>query len=365
MLNYSNPARLWRVYGRSVFSYGSPRKLWNAIQTEVAYRRRTSDVKSRPYLLFIEPNYTCNLHCPLCQRQAYAGARTDRSKLSLENFDRLLDQLGDYLYQCHIFGLGEPLLNWNLTRQIVEKAHRRRIFTLLSTNCTVITETLATEVMKSGLDYLVCAIDGISQESYSKYRVGGSIEKALEGLRMFRKAQLKTRSSTVIEWQFLVHRYNYHEVEAARAMAQDLGVFIRFAQIGGVEWNEELQEEWLAPDKDGFQRTRISPGAVLNPYHCFWLWRGIVVNSDGQMARCPGYQNVATLGNVSEAPVMDLYNGPASQRSRQLFQKEPVPEGPFPTPCSTCNYYQREHGCGDTEGKEAPFQRTATASARK
>lgn len=354
MLNFSNPARLWRVYGRSVFNYGTPRKLWNAIRTEMAYRLRNTNVPSRPYLLFVEPNYTCNLSCPLCQRQAYAEARTDRAKLSLENFDRLLDQLGDYLYQCHIFGLGEPLLNWNLTREIVEKAHRRRIFTLLSTNCTVITESLATEVMASGLDYLVCAIDGITQESYSKYRVGGLIDKALGGLKMFREAQLRTKSRTVIEWQFLVHRHNYHEVESARALAAQLGVFIRFAQIGGVEWNEDLQKEWLAPDENGFQRTRIAPGAVLNPYHCFWLWRGIVVNSDGQVARCPGYQNVAKLGHIEEKPVMDIYNGLESQRSRQLFQKHAVPEGAFPAPCSSCNYYQREHGCSSKDSTPVP-----------
>ena len=40
MLNYKNYGWLWRVYGRSVFRYFTPRKLANALRTELAYRRR-------------------------------------------------------------------------------------------------------------------------------------------------------------------------------------------------------------------------------------------------------------------------------------------------------------------------------------
>src|ERR1700722_5990403 len=138
LINYRNPGRLWRVYARSLLRYGSPKKIFNALRTEYAYRRRISDVRSMPYILFLEPLYYCNLDCPLCDRQVFPDARPGKQagKLSMELFDRLLAEAGDYLFQCQIFGQGEPLLDWPRTAQIIEKCRRRRIFTLLSTNCT-------------------------------------------------------------------------------------------------------------------------------------------------------------------------------------------------------------------------------------
>ena len=47
---------------------------------------------------------------------------------------------------------------------------------MLSTNTTLLTEKIAEEVVKTGLDHLVCAIDGVSQRVYEIYRVGGQVE---------------------------------------------------------------------------------------------------------------------------------------------------------------------------------------------
>lgn len=344
MINYRNYGRLWRVYGQSLVRYGTPRKFKNAFLTEYAYRRRRANVGSTPYLLFVEPLYYCNLSCPLCQRQSYVGARArDAGKLSLETFDRLLGEIGDDLFQCHIFGLGEPLIDWPLTREIVERAHKKRIFTLVSTNATLITPEMAEEIAQSDLDHLVCAIDGISQESYAAYRVGGNVDDALNGLRLVCEARDRFKKSLEIEWQFLVNRYNLHELDAARELANKLGVFLRFAPMGGMEWDAQLQDEWL-PENGEWGDSRLAPGQVRNPWHCYWLWRSATINSNGQLARCPGFQNVAQLGDVAEHGVMSLYNSPESQRQRKLFSPGDVGKRSFPEPCNSCAFYKREHG---------------------
>ncbi len=344
MLNYQNYGRLWRVYGLGTLRYGTPRKLWNAARTEWAYRRRRVDTRTAPYVLHLEPHYFCNLKCPLCQRQRFSGARkADAGHLSLDVLDSILDEIGDYLIQCHIFGLSEPSLNWPLTRQIIEKTHRRRIFTLVSTNATLITPDMAREMVASGLDYLVCAIDGTSQESYGKYRVNGRFDDAIRGLRLVAAERDRQRSRIQIEWQYLVNAFTADEMDEARRMASEMGVYVRFAPMGGMEHDKELQDYWL-PKSTQWQDSRIETGKARNKWACYWLWRGAVVNSNGQMGRCPGYQNVAQMGSVAEKSFMKLYNGPLSQRARQLFVKGPVPPGDFPAPCSTCMFYPREHG---------------------
>jgi len=344
LLNYRNPGRAWPVWGRSVVKYSTVRKLINALRTEVAYRSRRSYVRSYPYVLLVEPLYYCNLACPLCDRQVFPDARRDDAgKLSMDLFTRILDECGAYLYQCGIFGQGEPLLDWPRTREIIAQAHARRIFTFLSTNSTLVTPTVAGEVVASGLDYLVCAIDGVSQEGYSKYRVGGRVDDALQGLARFAEEKRRQRAGLTIEWQFLVHRYNHHEIGHARRIARDIGVVLRLAPLRGMEFDAGLQAHWL-PEADDFQDGRKPVGQTVNPWPCYFLWRSLVLNSNGKAARCLIYQNVAEYASAAGRTVHELYNDPSVQRARELFARGPVAAGPFPAPCNNCGFFARHHG---------------------
>src|SRR5437016_2958432 len=57
LMKYRNYGRLWRVHAYSALHYATPRKVRNAVHTELAYRRRESNVHSAPYVLFVEPHY--------------------------------------------------------------------------------------------------------------------------------------------------------------------------------------------------------------------------------------------------------------------------------------------------------------------
>jgi len=346
LLNYRNPGdnmRLWRVYANSVLRYGTPKKLWNAVRTEAAYRRRDAFVKSKPYILFVEPLYYCNLECPLCDRQVFPDARSgDAGKLSLEVFDRVLDELGDYLFQCQIFGQGEPLMNWKLTRQIIERSHARRIFSEVSTNCTLLDEEVADEIVDCGLDYLVCAIDGTSQESYEIYRVGGQFADAFAGLRRVVEACRRKRSSLMVEWQFLVHARNEHEVPVARRMAAELGVPLRLAPLRGMEWDGALQDEWLP--KTGDWAHEFDTTRPLNDFPCYFLWRSLVLNSNSKIARCLIYQNATQYADLRRVGAMEAYNDPSVQQARRLFRREAAAQQEFPAPCRSCGQFARHHG---------------------
>lgn len=344
LLKYRTSGRFWTVYITSLLRYSTPKKILNALRTEYAYRRRLSYVSSAPYILFLEPLYYCNLQCPLCDRQTFPDARyKDAGRLSLELYDRLLDEIGDFLFQCQIFGQGEPLMDWSRTREIIRRTHQRKIFTLVSTNCTLVTPTIAREIVSSGLDYLVCAIDGISQESYSQYRVGGKVEDAIAGLRMIVEERRRQNSKMFVEWQFLVNAFNINEIEPAQKLADELGVFIRFAPIRGMEFSTELQSKWL-PDSVDWQDRRKAPGETIYNWPCYFLWRSLVLNSNAKVARCLLYQHVAEYGSFYEQSGLELYNHPTVQQARKLFQKGTVPEGDFPSPCRNCSFYQREHG---------------------
>jgi pyruvate-formate lyase-activating enzyme len=346
LLNYRNPGdnmRLWRVYANSVLRYGTFKKIVNALRTEAAYRRRDVFVRSKPYILFVEPLYYCNLECPLCDRQVFPEARDgDAGKLSLETYDRVLDELGDYLFQCQIFGQGEPLMNWRLTRQIIERTHARRIFTEVSTNAKLLDEEVADDIVDCGLDYLVCAIDGVSQESYETYRVGGRLDDAMAGLRHVLAARARKKSSLMIEWQFLVHAGNEHELPTAYRMAAALGVPLRVAPLRGMEWDAALEERWLP--ESGPWTYRFDPARPLNDFPCYFLWRSLVLNSNSKVARCLIYQNATQYADLRHGSAIDAYNHPSVQQARRLFRREAPLGGEAPTPCRSCGQFARHHG---------------------
>lgn len=344
LLNFRNYDRLWQVYAASVLRYGTPKKLLNALRTELAYRQRAADVRSAPYVLLLEPLYYCNLECPLCDRQVFPQARAnDAGKLNLELYDRLLDEIGDYLFQCQIFGQGEATMNWRLTRDIIERTHRRRIYTLLSTNCTLITPHMADEMVGSGLDYLVCAVDGLTQESYAAYRVGGKVEDALAGMRHVVEAKHRQKSRMRVEWQFLVHSRNVHEIAAAQSLAAEIGVVLRLAPLRGMEWDEDLEEHWL-PRGGDWTSQRYPTGEAMYDFPCYFLWRSLVLNSNGKAARCLFYQNASQYADLKQMSALAAYNHPSVQQARRLFRREKPSRDEGPSPCRGCGYFARHHG---------------------
>lgn len=335
--------RLWRVDARSVLRYGTPRKFFNALRTEWAFRRHASDVRVRPYMLVVEPLYYCNLSCPLCARETAPHARKGKEnagKLPMDVFDQVLDEIGPYLFQCQIFGNGEPLLDWPLTREIVRKAHARRIFTLMSSNCTLITEKMAGEIVASEIDYIICGIDGVTQQSYEAYRVGGDVNDALDGMRMLVDARRRQGRKTFIEWQFLINRFNTQDMPEVERRAAELGVYLRMAPIGGVEADPKLRQHWQAE----VSQQAMGDQTACSGTDCTYLWRTLTLNSNGQLARCNYFGNIAQLGPVRGRSVVEMYNGPSTRRARQLFSRTGVSEGEFPFPCNNCAVFHRRHG---------------------
>jgi hypothetical protein len=115
-----------------------------------------------------------------------------------------------------------------------------------------------------------------------------------------------------------------------------------------MEWDREAEETWLVP---GAKRHEL--GTTLNDFPCYFLWRSLVLNSNGKVARCLIYQNASQYVNLRNSSVMDAYNHPSVQQARRMFREEPMPAGgELPSPCDGCGYFARHHG-------KAPWDRNS------
>ena len=79
-------------------------------------------------MLMVEPTNFCNLKCPLCP-SGNGEMRRPRGTMGLEDFKKLVDQLGDEVFMMMLWNQGEPYIN-KCFNQMVRYASDRGIFHL-------------------------------------------------------------------------------------------------------------------------------------------------------------------------------------------------------------------------------------------
>ena len=300
------------------------RRILNSARLRVCSLVRRKVVRNMPESLSVEPASVCNLHCPEC---TLGGGRLQRSGqlMDMKTFENVLVPLSPWLVSCQFFLQGEPTLNPNLC-QMIASAHRRRIFTTISTNGQTLTPELCSNLVSSGLDRLIVSVDGTTQEVYEKYRVGGSLQAAIDGIgNMVAARKALNRHNPLIEVQFIVFRHNEHQISQIRQLTRQWGadrVALKTAQIENPAHAAEL-----LPQNPKYSRYRLDTNgkaSIKRHYNsnCFRLRSTMVVTSNGDVAACCYDKNCQhNLGNVNQNHPAEIWLGEKANNLRQLVWK--------------------------------------------
>ena len=215
----------------------TPRRAWNAAKVVSSFyisKWINKPVQwGLPVSISIEPTTSCNLRCPECPSGLRAFTRPT-GMLKKDFFSETIDQLYKDLYYLVFYFQGEPYLNPQFL-DMVKYAADKRIYTATSTNAHYLTDANAKKTIESGLNRLIISIDGTTQEVYQQYRVGGHLDKVLEGAKNIVKWKREMKSKTpFIIFQFLVVKHNEHQVEDVKKLAAEIGaddVWFKTAQV--------------------------------------------------------------------------------------------------------------------------------------
>lgn len=321
-------------YVQVFLSYGSWGKLSNLAM--LAFQKANGSPTTRPpAVLNIDVTNACNLKCPFCPTgMGTLGRPTGR--MSMEQFQAIIDELGTHLFMVNFYIYGDPLLHKNIY-EMIEYASSQRIATSLSTNFNIFSKEDALQMVGSGLDYLTLSIDGASQDTYAKYRVGGDFDRVMENLHTLLRVRKEARSPTpFVDWKFIVFRHNEHEIDKARALAKTTGVD-RISFEGGIvedmgdvtRQGESPHHEWLPRDPE-YHRT-----AEAEEMRCRWLWYNAFIHWDGRMAPCCWVSDKAhDFGEFVPGQFLATWNNNRYQAARRLFQRRPP--GKSGTICDSC-----------------------------
>ena len=265
-----------------------------------------------PVSISFEPTTSCNLRCPECPSGLRQFTRPT-GMLKKDFFTETIDDIHRHLLYLIFYFQGEPYLNTDFL-EMVKYASKKGIYTATSTNAHYLTDEAARKTIESGLDRLIISIDGTTQDVYQQYRVGGHLDKVLEGARNIVKWKKELKSKTpFVFFQFLVVKPNEHQVEDIKRLAKEIGVDeVRFktAQV----YNFENDPNKLIPENDTFSRykkTADGKYAAKNKLanHCWKLWHANVITWDGLVVPCCFDKDAMhQLGNLKNESFKNIWH---------------------------------------------------------
>lgn len=327
---------------------------FNFLVAKIQCKLSMTRLISYPYFALIDPSSPCNLHCPLCPTGQGDPSRPRRF-LKFEDFKKIIDELGDYLISLLLTNWGEPLLNKEFFKMVEYTKKVKRVpYISIDTNLNVtLSDQDIERLIKSGLDLMCVAVDGATQETYEKYRRGGSLKKVIENSRrILEKRRDLGKDRPFVVWMFLVFKHNQHEIENIKKMAKEMGVDALRISAARVYTGRadkrfkdsyEISKKYLPPlgskfsdyTKSGLRRRAVK--------RCYWLWNGVVINSDGSVSPCCEiFPKKYDFGNIlNEKSFKTIWNNEKYRNARKsvkdfkhakkLFDKENV--------CAKCTVY--------------------------
>jgi len=298
----------------------TPSKIINIAKSEANFRLNKKVVNSKPYALKIETTVLCNLRCPGCFRTENALSSEEKF-MTLEQYKKIIDPLAPYLLEISLYDQGEPLLHPKVF-EFLEYNSQKNIGTIVSSNFAMkLSDEKLEKLIKSGLDYLIVAIDGIKQETYEKYRVGGKLETLLDNLKRLIAIKKKLNSKRpYVEWQMVDFDWNKEEQPEAEKIAKEIGCDFFKTVVNGYTLN----------CNESHRRTK----------RCPVLWSTFTVEFDSSVSAC--YVNddeTLYVGDLKKQSVLEVWNSKEYQFLRETHNNKE--EGAKPSFCNRCEMFDK------------------------
>ncbi len=335
---------------RAVLHHSTPRRLANLALVEAERFLGATRLRGRPYVVFVDPINLCNLRCPLCATGTGELQRT-RQRMDYEHFKRVIDTLSPWAYEVSLYNWGEPLLHKDIF-EMIKYARSKNLSTVMSSNLSIKKPELMDQLVDSGLEELTLSIDGVTQDVYEKYRVRGDLALVFDNVRrLLAVREARGSALPVIEWQFIVFKHNEHQIEAAKAMAQELGVdLIRFIPSGlpfdaTVERKRDLAKEFFSSAPAFRYQDPEAPVFRNAPFKqhggCYYLYRSLTVNPDlGVAPCCIVYDEKYDFGDMKQQEFDEIWNNERYRSARTEFSRLAVSPG-AETVCQKCQIFDK------------------------
>lgn len=290
-----------------------------------------------PLFVSVEPAAVCQLGCPECPvgqtNTGMSGYRNTERLMPRELWHRVLAEVRETAWTIQFYFQGEPLLNKDLP-QMISEAHAAGLYTIVSTNAQALTEEMAQALVAAGLERIIVSMDGLTEESYGAYRIGGSLEQCMNALSYLRAAKEQSSNrQLLIELQCLRLRTNEHEWAEMKRVYKSLGadrLVFKTAQLYNYADGHPLMpteprySRYIMGADGHYHRRSLGRG-------CLRVWSGCVITTNGDVLPCCyDKAHAHAYGNSKESPLSELFRNNVSLAFRRSAIRE------TPAICKEC-----------------------------
>ncbi|MCS7253251.1 MAG: radical SAM protein [Armatimonadota bacterium] len=152
------------------------------------YEKRSTQVGIRPPVIVWNLTRICNLRCIHC----YSDSSTNLSdgELTTDEAKRLIDELVQLRIPRLLISGGEPLMRSDIF-ELIRHASSGGLKVALSTNGTLIDDSIARELKACGVRYVGISLDGIGEANDEFRGVRGAFERAVNGIKSCKRFGLR------------------------------------------------------------------------------------------------------------------------------------------------------------------------------
>lgn len=254
-----------------------------------------------PQLAAIEITNHCNLSCVMCPHDQMTRKK---GSMDFTLFQKIVDDLKQKTEFLYLYGTGESLLCKDFFKY-ADYAVASGMTTCLSTNATMINEEIAEKLIDSGIDFIVLAIDGATQQTYNQIRVGADFHSVIEKCKLLLRAKLNKKAETDINIQLIFMKENANE-------AKDLVNYFT------AEERKAINQFRIKPFFDSYAHPE---DRVHHVCPCYFLWNFISVMWDGKVQICcMDYDGSHVIGDLNRENVESIWNGEELEQFRKLHR---------------------------------------------
>ena len=290
-----------------------------------------------PGLVQLQTINACQAACTMCPYPATAKL-FPRGRMDDALFEKVIAEVAARP-EVHTFVpmlQNEPLLDRRLFERIARfrAVTGGRVRTELVTNGALHTDEVVERIRAVRLDVLDVSLDALHRETYERIRVGLDFDAVIAGVERVLAARLE---HTKVYVRLVRQRENVREVRdfARRWKARGVGVFVYSAhdRAGSVA---DFDGRVRIPDRELPVLQRAEKALSRAWFgHCPMPFAMASVLHDGTLLMCVhDWGRKVVLGNVRDATIAELWNGPAMREVRRLVSERRYGEVPACRDCS-------------------------------
>ncbi|MBK20422.1 MAG: hypothetical protein CMM52_16450 [Rhodospirillaceae bacterium] len=308
---------------------GSSPENWGETATDdrglpSSYGFETKACAEFPTYIMFDLTNRCNATCIHCPHSTwFAGLDAKPHYLDYDMFKRVVDECaGHEIHFVRFTADGEPLIHPRLVEMIDYCGEKGVGPTGLTTNGSLLKPEKAQLIAESRLFMIDFSLDGFSEETFSKIRVGLSYEKVMENINYLLDYKAKIGSNLQVMVSFVIQNENLHEVEAFKEYWEPK---VDKVLIRGINTNVNLVDTKPIEDMGADER-----------WPCPHWWRRMVITSDGLLKPCPiDWNNGTAYKHFDEVSIQDAWHSDFFKDHRMQHLNNEF------TDCSVCK------GCKD------------------